>query len=478
MTMTNAPATTTPNVDPKTQVTRLMERARAAQRQFENATQELVDEVVTAVAWAAYKPGNAEALARRAVEDTGLGRVDDKITKTRRKTMGTLRDLQGARTVGVLREDPEKGITEIAKPMGVVAALCPSTNPEATPFNKAMMILKCRNAVILAPSPKGAGTCELAVELIHAELRKIGVPLDLVQQLPQPISKELTNELMRQADFIVVTGSQSNVRAAYSSGTPAIGVGLGNAPVIVDASADLDDAAEKIKRSKVFDYATSCSSENSVLLHADVYEDALDALRRQGGFLLTPTEKAQLERIAFSDGKLSGKVTAQSPQVIAQMAGFQDPGAQQAEFFMVQENGVGKDHPFSGEKLSVILTVYKFETFDEAVEKVQRILDYQGAGHSCGIHTKDEDHMRRLAHEIKVARVLVNQAHAMGNGGSFDNGLNFTLTMGGGSWAKNSISENLSYKHFMNVTRLVRPIPPVMPTEEQLWGAYIKKYGA
>ena len=456
----------------------LLRRARAAQRQFEQWPQERVDEVVQGVAWACYKQENAEALARLAVETTGLGRYEDKVAKNRRKTMGTLGDLMGAITVGVVREDPETGITEIEKPMGVVAAVCPSTNPAATPVNKAMMILKCRNAVIIAPSPKGLATCKLIVDLIHGELQKIGAPLDLVQHLPEPISKDLTNELMRQADMVVVTGSQRNVRAAYSSGTPAIGVGGGNVPVIIDASADLPDAAEKIKRSKVFDYATSCSSENSVVIDASIYDDAIQALRAQGGVLLTAEEKQRLQEVMWADGKLSGKVTAQSPERIAELAGLDRPELRGAEFFMVEEDGVGPDHPYSSEKLSVVLTVYRFDTFDEAVERVQSILDHQGAGHSCGIHTADTAHTDRLGHEIRVARVLENQNHAFGNGGSWDNGLNFTLTMGCGSWAGNSISENLSYKHFMNTTRIVRRIPERAPTEEQLWGGYHERYGA
>jgi len=466
------------DVDAKEVVGALMEQARAAQGAFESATQELVDEVVTAVAWAGYKPENAAALASLAVEDTGLGNVPDKIAKIQRKTMGTLRDLEGARSVGVIREDPEMGITEIAKPMGVVAALIPSTNPAATTINKTMMILKGRNAVIVAPSPKGARTCELAAEFIRQELGKVGVPLNLIQCLPRPLSKEMTAALMRQADFVVVTGSQSNVRAAYSSGTPAIGVGAGNVPVIMDDTADLEDAAAKIKRSKVFDHATSCSSENSVLIQEDIYPQALDALRRQGGYLLSPQEKEQLQRLMFGpNGKLTGKVTAQPPETIARLAGFHNPEAYRADFFMVEEEGIGPEYPFSGEKLSVVLTVYKFKTFEEALEKVQRLLDYQGAGHSVGIHSKNEQHIQRLAHTAKVARVLVNQAHAFGNGGSFDNGLGFTLTMGAGTWAGNSISENLSYKHFLNTTRLARVIPPRVPTEEQLWGQYVAKHG-
>lgn len=468
--------TTTTADEAQRTVAEVVARARDAQRRVEDYNQEQIDHVVRAVAWAIYEPKRARALAELAVADSGLGRVEDKVTKNRRKTLGTLRDLLAGKSVGVIREDPAKGITEIAKPVGVVAAVVPSTNPAATPANKAMMAVKGRNAVILSPSPKGASTCALLVELIHTELDKVGAPRDLVQFLPQP-SKALTYELMRQCDLVVVTGSQKNVRAAYSSGTPAIGVGMGNAAVIIDRSADLADAAEKIKRSKTFDYATSCSSENSVHIDDAVYDDAIKALEGQGGYLLSPAERDRLQQAMWPDGKLSAKVMAQPPAAVAELVGLDDPAARQAEFFLVADDGVGPDHPFSGEKLSVVLTVYRFHDLDEALDRIERTYDYQGAGHSCGIHTRDDEHAERVAHRLKVARVLVNQAHAFGNGGSFDNGLGFTLTMGAGTWAGNSISENLSYTHFMNITRLSRVIPEKVPIEDQLWGPYFERYG-
>ena len=464
------------SADPGAAITAVMDRARAAQSIFETYGQRRVDDVVAAVAWAIYQPDRARALAEIAVRDTGLGNVADKITKNQRKTIGTLLDLTGQPSVGVLGEDPETGITEYAKPVGVVAAVCPSTNPAATPANKTMMTLKGRNAVVISPSPKGASTCALLVRYMHDELDRIGAPRDLVQFLPMP-TKELTAELMRQADLVVVTGSQRNVRQAYSSGTPAIGVGAGNAPVIVEADADLGDAAAKIKRSKVFDYATSCSSENSVHIHAAVYDEMIAALRAQGGYLCDAEDKRRLQAAMWPDGKLSPQVIAQPPGKIAALAGIDSPEARAADFFMVAEEGVGADYPFSGEKLSVVLTVYRYTNLDDGLTRIQALLDFQGAGHSCGIHTNREELARRTAERLRVARVLVNQAHCFGTGGGFDNGLNFTLTMGAGTWAGNSISDNLSYRHFLNITRLARVIPLREPTEEQLWGHYFETYG-
>ncbi len=457
-------------------VAEMVRRARAAQAQVAGYSQERLDHIVAAVAWAIAEPARARELAELAVRDTGLGNVEDKTVKNQRKTMGTLRDLTGAKSVGVISEDRGIGITEYAKPMGVVAAVCPSTNPAATPANKTMMVLKGGNAVILSPSPKGASTCALLVQYIHEQFDRLGVPRDLVQYTAAP-SKALTFELMRQADFIVVTGSQKNVRAAYSSGTPAIGVGVGNVPVIIDADADLADAAAKIRASKTFDYATSCSSENSLHIHADVYDAAIEALRSQGAYLVSADEKRRLQQVMWPDGKLSAAVTAQPPGKIAALAGLDGQGAHDAEFFLVEEDSYGRDHPFSGEKLSVVLTVYRFADLDEAIDRIQGILDFEGAGHSCGIHTKDDDRARHVAERLQVARVLVNQAHCFGTGGGFDNGLGFTLTMGAGTWAGNSISHNLSYRDFLNITRLARVIPACEPTEEDLWGSYFATCG-
>ncbi|HUE46012.1 MAG TPA: aldehyde dehydrogenase family protein, partial [Aestuariivirgaceae bacterium] len=268
---------------PEQVVAAMLARARSALAAYESHSQERIDEAVTALAWAIYKPENAQALAELAVRDTGLGTVASKVVKNQRKTFGTLRDLSRVRSVGIIEDDPARGLVKYAKPVGVVAAVCPSTNPVATPVNKAMMALKGGNAVIIAPSPSGHATTARTVELMRAELDKSGNPIDLVQVLPAPVTKELTQALVSGADLAVVTGSQDNVRRSMQSGTVTIGVGAGNVPVIVDVSADLDDAAEKIAASKIFDNATSCSSENALIVLDGVYEPMLAALERQGG---------------------------------------------------------------------------------------------------------------------------------------------------------------------------------------------------
>jgi len=458
-------------------VAALVARARAAQNIFERSTQEQLDDAATAAGWAIMNPEHNQALAELAVKDTSLGVVADKILKNHRKTLGLLRDLKNAKSTGVIGDYPERGITEIARPVGVVAAVVPSTNPGATPANNVINALKCGNAVIIAPSPKGYTTCALLVKYVHAELRRIGAPEELVQHLPGPVTKELTNELMRQADLVVVTGSQNNVRAGYSSGKPALGVGTGNVAVIVDDSADCADAARKIMASKIFDNATSCSSENSVIVHDKVYAKMTAALAREGGALLTAAEKEILQKAMFPGGMLSAAVTAQPVKKICAVAGLTRTELVDAKCLLVEESGTGRSHPFSGEKLSPVLAVYRARNFDAAFEILRLIYEYQGNGHSCGIYSENEEHVRRLGHELTVARVIVKQAHTFATGGSFDNGMPFSLSMGCGTWGGNSFSDNLNYKHFMNITRIVRTIPANQPSEGDLFGEYWKRYG-
>jgi sulfoacetaldehyde dehydrogenase len=458
-------------------VAALIARARAAQRIYDGWTQGQVDEVVTACGWAIMEPSRNRLLAELAVADTGLGSVADKFAKNHRKTLGLLRDLKGAKSVGVIAEDPARGVIEIARPVGVVAAITPSTNPAATPANKIINALKGRNAIILAPSPKGYRTGAKLVEFVHAALARVGAPRDLVQMLPAPVSKEATLELMRQADLVAATGSQANIRAAYSSGTPAVGVGMGNVATIVDASADLADAAAKIARSKTFDHATSCSSENSAIVLDAVYDGALTALGAAGGVMLTAREKADLQRAMWPDGKLSPDVTAQPAPRIAALARLTRPAVAAARFLMVEESGFGAAHPFSGEKLSPVLAVYRARDFAHACDIVASIYAYQGAGHSVGIHTRDEAHALHLGLNLPVSRVIVNQAHCIATGGSFDNGLEFSLSMGCGTWGRNGFSGNMTYRHFLNITRIARPIPEHVPGEDEIFGAYFAKHG-
>ena len=458
-------------------VAALVQRARVAQHIADGYDQARVDELVTAAGWALMEPARNRELAQLAVADTGIGDVADKIRKNHRKTLGLLRDLQGARSVGVIADDPATGLTEIARPVGVVCAVTPSTNPAATPANKIINALKGRNAVIVAPSPKGWSTCARLIEFIHAQFDRIGAPRDLVQLLPAPVDKQGTAELMRQCDLVVATGSQANVRAAYASGTPAFGVGAGNVAVIVDESADIARAAAHIAASKTFDHATSCSSENSLVLVGAAREPMLASLREHGAVLLDASQKARLQALMWPDGKLSSAVIGQSAEKIAQRVGFDAVSAMHPRMLLVLEDGVGPVHPFSGEKLSPVLALYAARNFDDALGIVERIYAFQGAGHSVGLHSARPEHALQLGLKLPVSRVIVDQAHCFATGGSFDNGLPFSLSMGCGTWGRNNFSDNMNYRHYLNITRVSRPIAEVVPSEEQIFGAFFARHG-
>lgn len=462
-------------------VAELIEKAKVAMDQIKDYTQEQANELVKAAAWAIYKQDHAETLAEISVRDTGLGKYEDKVSKNQRKTLGCLRDLMdpSAKSVGILQEDPEKGLIEYAKPVGVVAAVCPSTNPAATPANKVMFSLKSLNAVILSPSPKGVSSCEKYVEYVHAELSKIGAPLDLVQMIPAPVSKAKTLELMQQADFIALTGSANNIKMAQTSGTPNVCVSAGNVVTVVDASADLKDSAHKITLSKIFDHATSCSSDNAVVIEEAVYDDMIAALIAEGGYMCNAAEKDALQKALWDPetGKRRGATTCKAPDIIAREAGFTSDEALSAKFFMVEETNYGKEYPFSSEKLAVVLTVYKAKDFEEALDITEGVLNVKGRGHSCGLHTTNKDHIYEIGKRMKVCRLMINQAQCFANGGNFDNCMNFTLSMGGGTWSGNNIKENLNYKHFFQTTKVSMPIPAVTPDIADYLGEYWDKYG-
>lgn len=461
----------------ETLVGELVARARAAQHVAEGYNQARVDELVAAAGWAIIEPGRNRELAELAVADTSIGNVEDKVRKNHRKTLGLLRDLAGAKSVGVIAEDKALGLIEIARSVGVVCAITPSTNPGATPANKIINALKGRNAVIVAPSPKGWTTAARLIEFIHAQFDRISAPRDLVQLLPSPVNKQSTAELMRQCDLVVVTGSQANVRAAYASGTPAFGVGAGNVAGIVDETADVNLTADRILRSKTFDNATSCSSENSLVLVDAVRERAITALCERGAVLLNSTQKARLQALMWPDGKLSSAVIGQSAKVVAERAGLADIAALAPTMLLVEEDGFGDAHPFSGEKLCPVLTLYRAGDFAQAMSIVERIYAYEGAGHSVGLHSAKPERALQLGLTLPVSRVIVDQAHCIATGGSFDNGLPFSLSMGCGTWGKNNFSDNMSYRHYLNITRISRPIPERVPSEREIFGALFDKYG-
>jgi len=449
-------------------------RARKAQAIARTFTQREVDDVVRAVSWACYQDEHARTLAELSVRETGMGNEPDRVLKVRRKALMMMRDLAHAPSVGVIGSDRKTGLTEIAKPVGVVAALCPSTHPATDLMAKAMMVLKGRNAMVASPSPGAIETSELACTFIRHEIERIGAPADLIQIIHRP-SKAAAVELMRRCDAIAVTGSASNVRAASISGAPVYAGGAGNVPVVIEPSADLAKAAADIALSKTFDYATACSSESALVIQETVYDEMVAQLVQQGGAVLSPVDRAKLAETMWPSGRLNPKIVGRAADIVAQTAGIMLPEGG-ARFFIVEEGGIGPGFEFSGEKITVTLAVYRYADFDDAVSTVQKILAHQGAGHSCGIHTSDLNHALQLAERADVARVIVNQPQGPAEAGSFTNGLPATMILGCGTWQGNSVSGNITYEHFLNRTYLAQPLPERVPTENELWGEYLRTH--
>ena len=459
-------------ISSKSEVKNIVKKARIAQGLFEKFNQQKVDEIVTAVAWAICKPSNNEKISKLAVKETGLGNSKDKIIKNRRKTLGLLRDLKNVKTVGVIKKDKKNGIIEIAKPVGIVAAITPSTNPAATPINNIINALKGRNSIIVSPSPAGFNVFKNLLKLINHELNKINAPKNLIQTFDTEVTKELTNDLMRSVDLVIVTGSLNNVKEASISGTKSIGVGQGNVTSIVDETADLKQTVNKIKSSKIFDNATSCSSENNLIITKNVYKKVINLFLKNGAYLLDKNQKNFLHKKLWLNGKLNRKLIAKSATFIASELNLNV--SIDTKILMVEESGVGSKFLFSGEKLSPILTVYKARNFSEAKKLAHKILKYQGIGHSIGIHTKVNERVLELGLDLPVCRVIVNQAHTFATGGSFTNGLPFSLSMGCGTWQKNTIDNNLNYKHFLNITRIANLIPGKEATLKDYFKDYCK----
>lgn len=453
----------------------MVEKARLAQGLIEDWLQEKVDEMVAAVGWQLYQREHAEACARLAVDETGMGVYADKLLKHQKKTLGCLNELHGLKTVGVVEDIPAKGIKKIAKPVGVIAAVTPMTNATSTIACNGLPMLKTRNAVIFAPHPRAKQSCELTCAYMRAGLRQVGAPVDLVQNLRDP-SIDATQGLMKIVDLIVATGGGAMVKAAYSSGKPAYGVGAGNSIVVVDETAVVAEAARNIMLGKTFDNATSCSSENSVVIHTSRYDAMLAEFESLGGHLCSKAEKERLSKVMWPDGiHISKDVVGQAAAKIAGLAEIAVKAG--TKFLLVVGEAIGPQDMFSGEKLSPVLTVWRYNQFDEAVQYVQRLTRFSGYGHSCGIQSHDEAHIMQLAMQAKVSRMMVNQVQPYANSGNYNNGMPWALTLGCGTWGNNSTNENVHWKHFLNYTWLSYPIDPIIPDEDQLFGEHWKKFG-
>jgi sulfoacetaldehyde dehydrogenase len=451
------------------EVAGLIARSRAAQAQIENYTQEQVDRLIRGMVWAVAQEGIAEKIAQHTVDETQLGNYDGKYLKIFRKTRATLMDIIDDKSVGIIEEDKARNLIKIAKPIGVIGALSPSTNPEATPVIKAISAVKGRNSIIIAPHPRAKVTNAMICNLMRDALVKLGAPADLVIPIETP-SVEKTNEVMKQCDRILATGGAPMVIAAYSSGTPALGVGAGNAVITVDDTADLDDAAEKIRISKTLDLAASCSSDNAVVLFDSIYDEMLEKLKHQGGMVLSEEEQAKLQAVLWKDGIINAAVVAQPPEKIGGIAGFGVPEG--IRFFIVPQTGWGPEYPFSGEKMSVTMALYRARDIDHAIEITNGVQSYQGRGHSCGIYSTSDENIMKLANATYTSRVMVNQPQAASNSGNLWNGMRQTFSLGCGSWGGNATNNNITWRDLINETWVSKPlaVTKVIPSDEELFG--------
>ncbi|MEM7170022.1 MAG: aldehyde dehydrogenase family protein [Pseudomonadota bacterium] len=459
-------------------VDELVAAARAAQERYEaEGSQALFDTACQAVAWALMEPDRNRLLAELAVTETGLGQVEDKIRKNHNKTLGLMRDIKGVTAFGHVGDDPDTGLSRYLRPKGVIGAVVPSTNPLATPVNNTINALKTGNAIILAPSPKGVKPLIILLDHIHAALSKVGLPDKLVQMLPVPPSRAKTERMMKLVDLVVVTGSQNNVRAGYASGTPAIGVGAGNVVSIIDETADIGAAATMIGASKIFDNATSCSSENAVIAVDAVYDAVVEALAEEGGYLLSDEQVNRLEKLHWRDGKLAPTLLAQDIDKLLGAMDLTGIAPEGTRFLVAPQTKIGPEYPMTGEKMARFLSLHRSTDFDDALKKAIAIQNVQGAGHSIGLHSTDDSRAHRIAMEARTCRIIVNQAHCFANGGFFNNGLPFSLTMGCGSWGGNSIDDNLNWRHFVNNVNIVRVIPDRRPTLDDIFTDYWERFG-
>jgi len=384
-------------------------------------------------------------------------------------------DKKDVKTCGLVEENKEKGLRIFAKPMGVVANVVPSTNPESTVCCIGLSLLKTRNAMIVSPHPRTQGSSYLTVEYGRKALRKVGAPEDLMLCIRHS-SRAKARELMAACDFVVATGGAALVEVVYAASKPAHTVCAGNVVSFVDETADLKAAAARIVKSKTANNSASCSSENAVALEASIYDEMLECLKAEGGYLCSTEERERLRAYMWPDGKtLNRDVVAKPALWITEQAGIDVP--QDTRFLMVLGEKVGPEDRFSGEKISPVLTVWKWDDFSEMIERMKEMHRFSGEGHSASIHSENDERKVKLALRANVGRVNCNMPHAMANSGSWFNGNPFTDTLGGGTWAGNMTSENVNWKHFLNYTWLSEPISEHVPTDEELFGDYLAKWG-
>ena len=446
---------------------RLLGNARRAMAAIASYDQATVDRLCQAVGWAAANPETAERLANMSVDESGMGSREP---RRRAKVLGILRDALRQKSIGIIEEIPEKGIVKYAKPAGVICSLIPVTSPYITPIGIAIYAIKCKDAVIFSPHPSSRKTTNETIRPMRAALKELGVPEDIIQCVEQP-SIPLANELMSICDLTIATGGPAMVKAAYSSGKPAYGVGAGNATMVIDETADVAAAARNSAISKTNDHGSGCSADGNLVIDHTIYDAMLAQLQQEGGYLVNADEKERLRRAYWDDeGRRTADTIARPASAVAAKAGISLPEGK--TFLLVEQDRIGKEHLYSTEKLGVVLAVFKAQGFDDALDKVGQIFETGGRGHSCGIYSFNDEHIDRLALMAPVSRIMVRQIQSSSNAGTFTNGMPMTSSMGCGIWGGNITNENVSLKHYMNVTWVSRPIPEDKPSEAELFGEF------
>lgn len=445
----------------------LVAKASIAQATYESFKQEQVDAIVRDIGKFVFD--NAEQLARMAVDETGMGSYEDKILKNKGKARVIWNNLKDKKSRGVIGEDAEANLMLVAKPMGVVAAVTPCTNPIVTPMCNGMFALKTGNAVIFASHPKAQKCTEHLAQEFMKIVKSHDGPDDLVQVITNG-SVEKTQQLMQSADVVVATGGAAMVKSAYSSGKPSYGVGAGNVPVIIDRNIDLQDAVEKIVDGASFDHGIICSHEQFVFAPEEDYDETIQLFTDTGKVWFTDDQEQikQLREVVFLDGHLNKDVVGRSASEVGKMAGIAVP--ETSRLILLPADGSGTEDVLAKEKLCPVIAIVPYSTFDDAVSMAKANLLVEGAGHSAALHSNSDDHIQKAGLELPISRLVINQASSLTAGGSLTNGFAPTTTLGCGSWGGNSISENLDYKHLMNVSRIGKVITDkIVPTDEEIW---------
>ena len=429
----------------------LVERSRRAQEILATYDQAKTDEIVKMFAKVVFD--HAEPLAKLAAEESRMGVYEDKILKNKGKSRIIWNAMKGRKSVGILGRDEEAGIIEMAKPMGIIAAATPCTNPVVTPMCNAMFAIKCQNTIIIAPHPRGRKCAAAVADLYYKELDRMGVPRDIFLVMEEP-SVERTTELMAACDAVIATGGMAMVKSAYSSGKPSYGVGPGNVQGLIDEGINYKEAAGRMIASRIFDNGIICSGTQSIIAPEKDYEEILKEFEDQGAYVIDdPDVTAKLAKVVFPGGVISKHVVGQSVQAIAWMAGISIP--EDRKVIVVKPERYGAGIVWSKEKMCPIMAAYSYKTWEEAVEIAYQNLLVEGEGHSADIQSDNRTHIEYAGVKLPVSRVMVNQISSSMAGGAFANSLNPTTTLGCGSWGNNAISENLFYTHLMNKSRIV-----------------------